>query len=120
MTNTHGDWVAVTGNGTADTESAQGTIYVNPGAVLTGISVCSLTVGNTYAIRISFPNCPEPQKYVISSNGGAPTAGIKENFSQVIPIRVPVPAGVTAVLVSTFADVASATAKVSLKWEAPE
>jgi len=115
---TYGDWAAITGNGTADSESAASNISVSAGAVITRITVTSLTVGNTYAVKISAPSMPAPQKYVIPVNGCVLANGGKIQPSQHIDVRIPVPSGASTIQVSIYADVASATAKVALQWEA--
>lgn len=115
---TYADQVAITGNATADTESTQTSVAVNPGARIFKISVISLTVGNTYAIRIDFPGINTPQKYLFPSNGAVLANGGKLQPSIDVDCDIPVPSGITSVNISTFADVASATAKVGIRWTA--
>lgn len=115
---TFADQVAITGNGTADTESTQSQIAVNPGAHIFKISCISLTVGNTYGIRIDFPGISTPQKYLLPSNGAVLANGGKLQPSIDIDCDITVPGGITSINVSTFADVASATCKVGLRWTA--
>jgi len=120
MAETYGDWVAITNSSTADTESSQSSIAVSVGARITKIIVCSLAGGNTYAVRIDCPSISSPQKYVVPCNGAAANV----NGSKVSPAYkeidcdIPLPAGASTVYVSTWADVASATCKVGLVWEA--
>lgn len=118
MASTYGDWAAITGNGTAHSESAQSTINVTPGAVIIEIAVNSLTVGNTYGVKISAPGMPSPQKYNIPSMSAVLTNGGKIQPSKIIKCAIPVPAGLSSVYVSTYCDVASGTSKVGLKWVA--
>lgn len=115
---TNGDYVAITNSGSADTESAQSTVNISPGAVITKITVLDLTLGHTYAVRIDMPGMATPEKYLDPANGAAATNGgklVPKNVN--IDCRIPVPSGLSQVKVSTWADTASATCLVGLKWE---
>lgn len=115
---TFGDFVTITNNGSADAESAASTMAVTPGATITEITVQDLTLGHTYAVKIDFPGITSPQKYVVSSNGAAGTNGgkIVPGWER-IPCRIQVPQGLSNVSITTYADTASATVKVGLKWQ---
>lgn len=120
MASTYGDWVAITGSGTANAESAQSTMEVTQGCVITEISVASLTVGTTYAVKIDAPGLASPQKYVMGCNGAAANTNGGKVFggNKRIKCRIVLPSGCSTVKISTYAGVASATCRVGLKWVA--
>ena len=116
---TFSDIVAITNNGSADAESAASTISVTPGATITKITVQDLTVGHTYAVKVSFPGVTNPQRYVVPSNGMAGTNGGKLVAGlQTIDCRIPVPQGLSSVQITTYGDTASATVEVGVQWQA--
>jgi hypothetical protein len=116
---TYGDVVAITNSATADAESAASTVECQAGAEIYEIVVESLTVGNTYAVRIDGAGVSTPQKYVVASNGApANTNGSKVTGGYAtIKCKIRIPG--TNFKVTTFADVASATCKVGIKWSGP-
>jgi len=117
---THGDFVNITNDGTADVESAAATLNVTPGAVITKIVVQDLTVGHTYAVQVSFPGAKTPQKYLVPSNGAAATNGGKLVPGAIIDCKIPVPTGLSSVSITSWADVASATVSIGFMWEKGE
>jgi hypothetical protein len=115
---TYADVISITNSGTADVESAQSTVQCQAGAEIYEISVQSLTVGNTYAVKIDAPGIASPQRYVIPSNGAAANTNGAKICAGWTTIKCNIPIPGTNMLISTYADVASATCKVNLRWRA--
>lgn len=113
---TFSDIVAITNSATADAKSAGSTMTVTANSTITEISVQSLTVGNTYAVEISFPSAPSPLKYLVNTHGAPATNGQAIAPVENIPVRIPIGVN-TTVTIYTYADTASATCEVGLKWE---
>lgn len=113
---TNGNYVAITNSGTVNSESAQSAIECQAGVEIYEISIASLTVGTTYAVKIDAPGILGPQKYVLPTNGAAANTngGKLCPASETIQCKIKIPG--TKFLVSTWAGVASATCRVGVKW----
>jgi len=120
MGQTFSDWVAITNSATAGAESTQSTMEVSTGARIVEISIASLTVGTTYAVKIEAPNLAGPQRYVMGCNGAAANTNGSKLFGghKRIKCNIVLPQGCGTVKISTVAGIASATCRVGLKWVA--
>jgi len=113
---TNADVVSITNSGTANSESTQQTIQCESGIEIYEISVASLTVGTTYAVRIDAAGLGGPQKYVIPMNGAAANTNGGKLCPSFSTIKCCIKINAPQFLVSSWAGVASATCRVNVRW----
>ena len=113
---TYADYVAITNSATANSASAASAMTVTTGATIYGITLTSLNVGTTYAVKIDAPGISGPQTYVLPCNGAAANTngGKLCPATKTIKCHIKIPG--SQIKIQTYAGVASATCRVGIQW----